>query len=450
MRRKVFSRLLKNASYILEPTAENVLVTLGWLEVQWCLDDEVVISGFNEGCVPENVVGHPFIPDSLRRELGVTTNAMREARDSFIFARMLSCKHKGAVAIHLHQIAGDKNVMKPSRILFNGISDDELPSLAMRLYAVTKGNEGAPAKALPEAWRLKLPIPPQGENFRESISPTSLDQYLRCPFNFYLKELFGEHKDDRNQELDDLAFGNLCHSVLDKFAKSEVKDSTDANEIATFLANEVRIHLQAFGMNLPAIIELQGEAAIARLGAFAIHQAARRKAGWRIIEAEQTFSCKIKECPTRLKGKVDRIDQHEVTGELCIIDYKTWNKAKSENYNSIQLPVYRAMIESSGKYDPIKARTSKAMYCILAERPEDVKFDEENVWHEGNQSEEEDKIVALLTNIAKGIYYPAKRSPVGGDMVWEKDFSSLIWESVEKGIDPAWIEDQKSRLETEA
>jgi RecB family exonuclease len=51
--------------------------------------------------------------------------------------------------------------------------------------------------------------------------------------HFYLKELFGEHKDDRNQELDDLAFGNLCHSVLDKFAKSEVKDSTDANEIAS-------------------------------------------------------------------------------------------------------------------------------------------------------------------------------------------------------------------------
>jgi ATP-dependent helicase/nuclease subunit B len=447
LRRKIFSRLLKNASYMLEPTAENVLVTLGWLEVQWCLDDEVVVSGFNEGCVPENVVGHPFIPDSLRKELGVTTNAMRESRDSFIFARMLSCRQKGTVSIHLHQIAGDKNVMKPSRILFNGIKDDELPSLALRLYAVTKGNEGSPAKSLPSAWRLKLPVPPQGEEFRPKLSPTFLDQYLRCPFTFYLKEIFGERSDDRNQELDALAFGNLCHSALDKFAKSELKDSTDAKEIAAFLANEVRIQLQAFGMNLPAIIELQGEAAITRLEAFSVHQAERRKAGWRIIEAEQTFSCAIKGCKTVLRGKVDRIDQHEVTGDLVIIDYKTWNQAKEENYNSIQLPVYRAMVESSGKYDPVKAHASKAMYCILAERPEDVKFDEEHIWHEGNQSESEDKIVALLTNLAKGIFYPPNKNPSGGGMVWEKDFSSLIWESPEKGLDPDWIEDQKARLE---
>lgn len=445
LRSRLFARLLKSATYMLEPTAENVLATTGWLEVPWCPEDELVIAGFNEGCVPENIVGHPFVPDALRKELKVTTNAAREARDSFVFAQAVACRAKGAVSVYLHQIAGDKNVMKPSRILFNGISDRDLPGLALRLYAVTKGDEGAPPKELPPAWRLKPPFPPEGTVFRERISPTALDQYLRCPFNFYLQEVFARRSDDRAQELDAMAFGNLCHAALDRFAGSGPADSTDPDEIAAFLAGEVRRRLQAFGTNLPAIIELQGEAAAERLKAFAVHQAARRRAGWRIVCSERNFECRIKSCPTLLRGKVDRIDRHETTGDIAIIDYKTWNRAKEENYDSVQLPVYRAMVESSGLFDPAKARSSKAFYCILAERPEDTAFDEVHACHEGGQSEAEDRIVGLLTDIAKGIFYPPKKVS-GGKWAWENDYGRLIWRTPEEGVDPAWLADQESRL----
>ena len=446
-RRQLFAQLLKSATYMLEPLADNVLATTGWLEVPWCLDDELVIAGFNEGCVPENVVGHPFVPDALRRALGITTNAVREMRDSFIFAQAVRCRPKGAVAVRLHQISGDRNVMKPSRILFPGICDKDLPDLALRLYAVTKGSEGAPAKELPPAWRLKLPFPPKGTVFREKISPTELDQYLRCPFNFYLREVFGEHADDRNQELDARTFGTLCHEALDQFAKNGPKDSTNADEIARFLSDEVHRQLQVFGEPLPAIIELQGEAAIERLTAFSAHQAARRRAGWRIVCSEQKLKCQIKGCPTVLSGKVDRIDQHDVTGEIAIIDYKTWNRAKEENYNSLQLPIYRAMVETAGIFDPAKAHSSKAFYCILAERAEDTLFDEDHAYHEGLQSQAEDQIVGLLVNIAKGMFYPPKPASGGGGWVWQKDYSSLIWESPETGVDPEWLRDQASRKE---
>lgn len=444
----IFRRLLKSAAYMLEPVAENILSTTGWLEVPWCLDDEMVIAGFNEGCVPENVVGHPFVPDSLRKDLSLTSNARREARDSFILAQAVACRAKGAISVHVHQIAGDKNVMKPSRLLFNGISDEDLSPLALRLYAVTKGSEGAPAKEMPPAWRLTLPIPPKDTLFREKMSPTALDQYLRCPFNFYLQEVFGSHSDDRNQELDAMAFGNLCHSALEAFAKEGPKDSVDAAEIADFLAGHVHGQLQAFGMNLPAIIELQGEAAIERLRAFSVHQAARRREGWEIVSSERNLTCRIKNCPTLFSGKVDRIDRHETTGDIAIIDYKTWNRAKEENYDSVQLPLYRAMVEACGVFDPQKARSSKAFYCILAERPEDTKFDEEHAFHEGSQSEAEDRIVALATAIAKGIFYPPKKT--SGLPAWMSEYASLIWESPEKGIDCAWLEDQKSRLAQES
>lgn len=428
---------------MLEPVQENVLVTTGWLELPWCPDDEIVVAGFNEGCVPENIVGHPFLPDSLREELKLSSNFSRAARDSFIFAQAAACRRRGAVSVFLHQIAGDKNVMKPSRLLFNGISDKDLPALALRLYAVTKGNEGAPAKELPPAWRLTLPFPPAGTVYRARMSPTALDQYLRCPFTFYLQEVFGRRSDDRNQELDAMAFGNLCHAALDRFAKEGPKDSVDADEIAAFLADEVRRGLRSFGTDLPAIIELQGEAAAERLKAFAVHQAARRRAGWRIVCSEQNLECRIKGCPTLLRGKVDRIDRHETTGEIAIIDYKTWNRAKEENYASVQLPLYRAMVEASGLFDPAKARASKAFYCVLAERPEDTLFDEAHACHEGGQSEAEDAILALLTDLAKGIFYPPKK--VSGAWAWERDYGTLVWQTPDDGLDPAWLADQAAR-----
>ena len=403
-----------------------------------------MFSGFNEGCVPENVVGHPFVPDSLRAKLGLSTNLSRARRDSFILAEAARCRAKGAVHVHLHQMSADRNVAKPSRILFEGVPDDELPSLATRLYAVTKGGAGAPVKELPKAWRLKLPIPPKGVRWRERISPTQIDQYLRCPFGFFLKETFGERSDDRAQELDAMAFGNLCHAALDDFAKGPARDSSDASEIAGFLEGAVRRRLRAFGESLPAVLELQGEAAIARLRAFAPLQAARRADGWRIVAAEQSLSCTIKECPTLIRGKVDRIDENERTGEIAIIDYKTWRRADAKKYASVQLPAYRAMVEASGRFPADRARASRALYCVLAERAEDTMFDDEHACHEGVQSDAEDRIVELLEGIARGIFYPP------ADNGWLDAYGSLVWGSPNEGLDEEWLADQESRRQQAA
>ena len=440
MRGMLFSKLLKRAAYMLEPLAPNILAANGWLEVPWCDEDELVIAGFNEGCVPESIVGHPFIPDSLRASLGLSTNEMRAIRDSFIFAEAVRCRTPGCVRVHMHQIAGDKNVMKPSRILFGGIGDGDLPELARRLYAVTKGHEGSPPKRLPDAWRLRLPIPPKERVERKTISPTRLDQYLRCPFNFFLQETFGEMSDDRAQELDAMTFGTLCHEVLDRFAKEGPKDSVDAQEIADWLENEARILLGAYGASLPAIIELQGESAIARLRNFAPIQAERRKAGWRIVAAEQSMECRIKSSTTLLRGKVDRIDENEHTGELAIIDYKTWEAPRDES-TSLQLPIYRAMVQCSSRFSG-RAAEANALYCILARRAEDTMFDEARAFGSAGQSEAEDKVVAALDAIARGVFYPPSK-----ESDWARDYGGLIWESPEQGIDPVWLEDQKARVE---
>ena len=173
---------------------------------------------------------------------------------------------------------------------------------------------------------------------------------------------------------------------------------------------------------------------------FAPVQAGRRRAGWRIVAAEQSLECRIKSSKTLLRGKVDRIDENERTGELAIIDYKTWESPKSD-VKSLQLPVYRAMVQCSGRFSAARAAEAKAMYCILARRAEDTKFDEEHAFGSAGQSEAEDMAVDMLDRIARGIFYPPSK-----DSDWERDYGGLIWESPELGVDPAWLDDQKSRL----
>lgn len=432
--------LIRSASYMLEPLSPNVLATLGWLELPWCGEEELVLAGFNEGCVPENVVGHPFVPDSLRSELKLLTNARREVRDSYILAEAIRARKSGAVRLTLHQIASDKNVMKPSRLIFPCISESDLPALAMRVYAVTKGADGAPAKELPEMWKLNLPIPPLEYSPRASISVTALEDYRTCPFGFYLKEVFGERTDDYVRELDDRAFGSLCHRALEYFATSPIKDSTDAKEIAAYLSDQVTRLLSDYGEPLPAILYLQGEALKSRLEDFAVHQAAHRAAGWRILRAEHGYGCTLRSTSTLIRGKIDRIDENELTGELLIIDYKTWNRPSDDHFKSIQLPIYRAMLEASGEFDADKARHSKAIYCVLAERAEDSGFLYDHPAHEGTQSEDESRVVELLNDLARGIFYPPKNK------YWKDDFERLIWESLDRGLSSRWLEDQLSRI----
>ena len=108
----------------------------------------------------------------------------------------------------------------------------------------------------------------------------------------------------------------------------------------------------------------------------------------------------------------------------------------------MQLPLYRAMVEASGRFAAERARSASAFYCILAEHDEDTVFDEEHAYREGGQAEAEERIVELLTSLARGVFYPPSKNSM-----WQRAYGGLIWESPEEGIDRAWLADQAARRE---
>ena len=468
-RAHLFESLAAAARYQLEPETSDALLTEGWLELQWCPARELVVAGFNEGCVPEAVVGHAFLPDRLRQALGLMHNERRAARDTYLLGALLTSRPPGAVRLFLGRASDTRDALKPSRLLF--LCDDAtLASRARKLFRDAEPAAAGHQRSLPDAWRLNLPVPAAP---LACVSATGLSAYLECPFTFYLRHVLKmEARDDRAAELDPAAFGELCHASLDAFGRSDLRDSCDAHAIAAFLEREVwqRVRGQ-FGPSLPAVVHMQAAAAVKRLAFFAERQARLRAEGWRIVETEQTLA--LCERGLTVRGRVDRIDRHADTGAWRIIDYKTWDRLGKRGgverflsssktdleaaeqrglpafpfegvphvWADLQLPLYRLMLEAR-KSARAEDDVACGYFALGATADETLCA----AWDLAPLRDAAiDCVRRLADGLRDGVFWPPSRR-----QVWSRDFASLFLETPEKSVSPDWISDQEKRRGTSA
>ena len=461
----LFELRLEETTYELEPDEGEIILTDGWMELPFLEADELVIAGFREGCVPESTVGHPFLPDSLRHKLGLPDNASKEARDRAILRIAVRTRAENAVRVYFHAIDDKGDVLKPSRLLFETKDDADLVARVRAFYGLRAGTAEGSATDLPKGWKLALPVPPAYRELKK-ISPTRLDGYLRCPFTFYLrnKDILGDKRmDDRAEELASWEYGNLAHEALEAFGNDPLKDSTDADAIRAFLEEKVDAQLvDRFGTAIPAIVAMQGESVKRRLANFAAIQAERRAAGWRIVAAERKLEieyliegdeakAKVEPHKVRFHGKCDRIDFNEKTGQWCVIDYKTWDKADKAKcletkrdgtrvWKSLQLPIYCAMLDMDAEEPFASARLDKisACYCVLGKTKDDVLFTEP--MGGGYVPEAEALIRELVPKIERGIFWPPAPS-----REWQYDYKDWLMPNPESSVSEEWIADQLAR-----
>ena len=467
----LFEKMFETATYSLEPDEGDVIRTDGWLELPFLDADEVVIAGFQDGSVPENVVGHPFLPDGLRQALGIPSNVQRAARDARILAGVCASRAPGAVKVFFHAVDAQGDVLKPSRLLFLTDDDRELAARVKAYYRDKVGTEADAFPDLPESWRLDLPVPGAGRDLLH-VSPSSLGDYLTCPFTYYLKKTFGEPVDDRAEELDPARFGTLCHDALERWSRGDLRESENAAAIADELAVQVDAILrETFGLEVPAIVALQGESAKRRLAHFAAAQATRHAEGWRIVATERDLT--VRYGHTAVHGRCDRIDFNPETGEWCVIDYKVFDtleraawyetstkaiafatevrgfeaftvpvegkKTKTAVWKSVQLPIYCAMLDAAGgDLAAAKLERISSCYCVLGKTADDTGF---TAPMNGAYVSEAEKLVAkLIAGIEAGVFWPP--SPMD---VWRWNFGNLIFNTPEESVRAAWIADQLAR-----
>jgi len=302
---------------------EGAVELQGWLELLWDDVPHLIVAGMNDGRVPDAVVGDAFLPEGLRERLGLKTNAARFARDAYLLHALAAARADGRGRLDLlvgkTSAAGDP--LRPSRLLLQ-CADADLPARVRFLFSPAEAARDNPAWR--RAWKLK----PRTDAKIESLSVTSFRDYLKCPFRFYLKRgLKMEAVDPHKAELDAMDFGTLCHAALEAMgqADSPVRDCTDAGVLREFLLGELERAARARYGNSPVLpLVVQMESARQRLAKVAEVQAQLRADGWVIERTEWAFDLKIGGLPVR--GKIDRIDRNELTGEVRVIDYKTSDK----------------------------------------------------------------------------------------------------------------------------
>jgi len=297
----------------------------GWLELHWDDAPLLIITGMNEGAVPGRHINTAFLPDSLRHVLRMRTNDDRFARDIYLLAAMIASRRATG---HVYLIAGkcglDGEPLHPSRLLLQ-CADAELPTRARRLF-------GAPDDVRPSvpssvSFTLRPWMPAERDSVKwtpVSLPVTAFQDYLRCPFRFYLKHVLRmERLADTKREMDALDFGSLLHEALARMsADPEMRVCTREPILERFLLGAVDSWLeQHFGPSLPFRIEVQRDSARERLAAAAAALVQETLAGWEPVlwEASMEMACGS----ARVRGRIDRVDRHRDTGRIRILDYKT-------------------------------------------------------------------------------------------------------------------------------
>jgi RecB family exonuclease len=359
---------------------------LGWLELP--LDDApaLVVTGFNEGRVPESLNSDLFLPNQLRQKLGIEDNDRRYARDAYALSLLAASREK------LHVVAGrrsaDADPLLPSRLLF-GCDDASMASRVIMFFPAEDSAAEEPAGPA-RPWKgqdrsqLEVPRPQPPKPKIESMRVTEFKDYLACPYRYYLRHVLKlESLADSAGEMDGGVFGTLAHDVLKTLGQDGDVAVSEADTIAKYLSAQLDAAVFArFGKTPMPSILVQVEQLRRRLAAFAQWQAKWAAQGWRIehtekkLDGERAFLPPVDGERMPLHGRIDRIDVNDSSGSRMVFDYKTSDRAtspekahrkKSGEWIDLQLPLYRHLVTGLGITGPVGLA-----YIVLPKKISDV------------------------------------------------------------------------------
>ena len=320
---------------------------IGWLESLLDPAPVAIALGLNEGVIPSAPGVDPFLPPALAQRLEPTRDR-RLARDAYMLHALARTRALGVVCGRLD---AQGEPLRPSRLLLRG------SRLLERTLQATREAPSLPPSQRADAtgfgrWLAK-PAPVT------SMRVTAFADYINSPRLFYLTHILGlsEEGGEEALQLEAGGFGSLVHDVLKLFGLGEKKHSPDARAIRSWLDDALSTFArEQFGSQPRIAVKVQIEIARRRLAWLAEAQAQWRQEGWHILHAEHDVKDGVLDVdgePMGLRGRIDRIDQHE-DGRIAVLDYKTSANAQTPEqahrrtrdkvWVDLQLPLYRHLL----------------------------------------------------------------------------------------------------------
>ncbi len=195
-----------------------------------------------------------------------------------------------------------------------------------------------------------------------SVSPSSLDQFLACPYYFLFNRGFRVSEDEYKEAyIDHLIFGQVIHECFDRFfmyvdksgsefSKSLLEEyKTEISSIIDKVFNRYLVKGEAF---IPPVWNYCREFTHNKLNSF-IEVEAVQFPEFRLASAEKKYSYKWDNKKIELTGRIDRVSFRG--DKTAIIDYKKNNRLKKGDMvvdengpATFQIPFYIYLVEKSG------------------------------------------------------------------------------------------------------
>ena len=418
--------------YAQKESSQPMIHLAGWLELVWDRAPVLAILSLNEGVVPQSINAHLFLPNELRKELGILDNNRRFARDAYALKTMADSKSKERLLAVFSKYDTKGKATLPSRLLFdkdryirqaNVFFNDETQLIK---YALDNPASVGTIPALSSRsevyqWAEKNLSGNVLKGAVTSISATKFKDYIACPFRFYLNHVAKVQPTDYSiNELPESSFGTIIHHVLNEWAQKELESGRnnwrpDSDSLSSELNNLVDKYFeQRFPKSVLPGIVIQKEIIKQRLKAFAAFQ---RSWEGNVIAVEKDFeqvvSLKDNEKMT-LIGRIDRIDLLP-NGDIVLLDYKTSGKGKNpqkdhledDSWINLQLPIYRQVFLANpkdlSKY--IKKGTSVKVGYINISKEKIAEF-EDPEWEESDFESAQKTTIEIMEKIHNGVCWP--------------------------------------------
>ncbi|MDO4963767.1 MAG: PD-(D/E)XK nuclease family protein, partial [bacterium] len=327
----------------------------------------VFMLGFNQGIIPKIYKDEDYITDNIKDEFIDTTNDknIKEKQDVLkaiknIKNLTITYKLKDSFTTYYPSNLIDELDLKVIKkkinydVSYSSLSDSL--ELSNRLDNLFKFKEKSDILTLLNS-NYNIPYNTYSHEFTGlskeklinfisnqknfNLSYSTMDNYNRCSFRFYIDKILCLKKD-----LDkfSITLGNIYHTVLEKAIKKEVNVKDEVYKYITdneiILTNSNKFFVERTINNLEYLIDIiQKQNTYSKLN---------------LVDTEKFISINIKD-NINFIGFIDKIvyDTFENTTIASIIDYKTYVKKPSlkyiENGIGLQLPTYMYLASSAYK-----------------------------------------------------------------------------------------------------
>lgn len=380
--------------------AVNIQI-MGMLETRNLDFDHLLVLSCNEGDMPKNIGDSSFIPYSIRKAYGLTTIDNKVLIYAYYFNRLL--QRAKDITLVYNSSTEDGHTGEMSRFMMQLMVESR-----HRISRYALHSRKDIYTAMPEPVEK---TPEVMERLREIkyLSPTAMNNYMRCPLRFYYNNVANiKESESIDEEIDNRTLGNIFHLAAEMLYKSMMGSDGLVTKECIENVLKSRRHIEdvvdkAFkqeffkiGDNVSRRVEYNGLQLISReviiryiLRLLEIDKAL---SPFHIISLEgdvfETITVEVddEEYGIKVGGRVDRLDmiscQDSGRMRIRVIDYKTGGKSLDKTPLNVeevfdpslmrekhtdyyfQAMLYSVIIRDSRKYNAKGCEVSPALLFI--------------------------------------------------------------------------------------